>query len=266
MVKSLLVTRRRDGRVRPFVFSSWVVVVVVVVVVHLLGLQTRRRRQRAGVSHCRAKLSIGRLHLDQLLAAERYYTVCTLPHFAVSVKESVEMAGLVNNNLWNLCRSGELDQVKAALEAGADPNTTEGQWSWTCLMVAVWNRHVDMVDLLLSHPRIDVNAKDIHLDTALHLVFSNEAILHKLLATPGLLLNEKNSTGETPIMSAARRGWVGAVKLMAAKEQVDLDVRDIEGRSLEEMGLRFGNAELAQVVVEARQRRRWGEFIIHPSE
>ena len=123
-------------------------------------------------------------------------------------------------------------------------------------MKAVYDERVDLVDLLLSHPRIDVNAKDIHLDTALHLVFSNEAILHKLLATPGLLLNEKNSTGETPIMSAARRGRVGAVKLMAAKEQVDLDERDIEGRSLEEMGLRYGNAELAQVVLEARQRRR----------
>ena len=57
-----------------FFFLFWVVVVVVVVV-HLLGLQTKRSRQRAGVSHCRAKLSIGRLHLDQLLAAERYYTV-----------------------------------------------------------------------------------------------------------------------------------------------------------------------------------------------
>ena len=70
----------------------------------LLFLQTRRRRQRAGVSHCRAKLSIGRLHLDQLLAAERYYTVHTLPHFAVSVKESVEMAGEQHAepvSLWN---------------------------------------------------------------------------------------------------------------------------------------------------------------------
>ena len=251
-----------------FFFLFWVVVVVVVVV-HLLGLQTRRRRQRAGVSHCRAKLSIGRLHLDQLLAAERYYTVHTLPHFAVSVKESVEMAGLVNN-LWILCRSGQLDQVKAALEAGADPNTTEGQWNWTCLMVAVYDERADIVDLLLSHPSIDVNAKDSELDTALHkaCLFFNEAILHKLLATPGLLLNEKNWLGETPIMSAARLGRVGAVKLMAAKEQVDLDLRDIQGRSLEEMGLHYRTrrAELTQVVLEARQRRRWGEFIIHQSE
>ena len=213
--------------------------------------------------HCRAKLSIGRPHLVQLLAAERYCTA----HAAPSVKESVEMAGLVDN-LWSLCRSGTLDQVKAALEAGADPNTTEGQWNWTCLMVAVYDERADIVDLLLSHPSIDVNAKDIGLDTALHLVFSNEAILHKLLATPGLLLNEKNWLGETPIMSAARLGRVGAVKLMAAKEQVDLDLRDIQGRSLEEMGLHYRTrrAELTQVVLEARQRRRWGEFIIHQSE
>ena len=183
------------------------------------------------------------------------------------MKESVEMAGLVNDSLWNLCRSGQLDQVKAALEAGADPNTT-GPWNWTCLMEAVFGRHVDLVDLLLSHPRIDVNVKNTNLGTALHqaCVSFNEAILHKILATPGLLLNEKNSRGETPIMIAVRFGRVGAVKLMVAKEQVDLDVKDNEGRSLEEMGLHWGDAELAQVVLEARQRRRWGEFIIHPSE
>ena len=73
------------GPFKMFFFPLLVVVVVVivvvavfVVVVHLLGLQTKRRRQRAGVSHCRAKLSIGRLHLVQLLAAERYCTVHTL--------------------------------------------------------------------------------------------------------------------------------------------------------------------------------------------
>jgi len=177
------------------------------------------------------------------------------------VKESVEMAGLV----WNLCRSGTLDQVKAALEAGADPNTTDewanmwGEPVWTCLMKAVYDQRVDLVDVLLSQPSIDVNAKmGSGLDTALHTacLFSNEAILHKILATPGLLLNERNSTGDTPIMSAVRFGWVGAVKLMAAKEQVDLDVRGIEGRSLEEMGFHWENAECAQVVVEARRRRR----------
>ena len=243
----------------------------------LLFLQTRRRRQRAGVSHCRAKLSIGRLHLDQLLAAERYCTCTVHIHAAPSVKESVEMAGLVDN-LWNLCRSGTLDQVKAALEAGADPNTTGespqhdwGEPTWTWLMTAVYDKRVDLVDLLLSQPSIDVNAKaGSRLGTALHTacLFFNEAILHKLLATPGLLLNEKNWLGETPIMSAARLGRVGAVKLMAAKEQVDLDLRDIQGRSLEEMGLHYRTrrAELTQVVLEARQRRRWGEFIIHQSE
>ena len=113
------------------------------------------------------------------------------------------------------------------------------------------------MDQLLSQPSIDVNAKaGSRLGTALHTacLFFNEAILHKILATPGLLLNERNSTGDTPIMSAVRYGIVGAVKLMAAKEQVD-------------------PFYMTQVMLEARQRRkiwlkwrRWGEFIIHQSE
>ena len=139
-------------------------------------------------------------------------------------------------------------------------------------MTAVYDKRVDLVDLLLSQPSIDVNAKaGSRLGTALHTacLFFNEAILHKILATPGLLLNERNSTGDTPIMCAVRLSWVGAVKLMAAKEQVDLDVKDYEGRSLEEMNPFY----MTQVVLEARQRRkiwlkwrRWGEFIIHQSE
>merc|ERR1712013_732876 len=39
---------------------------------------------------------------------------------------------------------------------------------WTCLMKAVYDERVDLVDLLLSQPSIDVNAKNSVLDTALH--------------------------------------------------------------------------------------------------
>ena len=182
------------------------------------------------------------------------------------------MTGLVNN-LFQLCEAGRLDLVKEALEAGADPNITGYGWNTTCLMVAVIKGHTGVVNLLLEHPAIKVNAKDSHGWTALHLATLflphsavGIAILHKILATTGILLNEKTALGDTPIMFSARSGPIEALRMMAAMEEVDLEVLDEQGRSLEEISI-HQRADRAQVVQEARQRRRWdvnNNFLISP--
>ena len=96
---------------------------------------------------------------------------------------------------------------------------------------------MEVVDLLLAQPDIDVNAKSWGNDKALHLTCRrrNIAILSKLLAVPGILVNERDSNGRTPIMSATKPE---AVLVMAASEDVDLDVRSRNGRSLEDLAHR----------------------------
>ena len=77
--------------------------------------------------------------------------------------------------------------------------------------------------------------------TALHYVCgsSNIAILKKLLTfRPGLLLNERSNNGLVPIAWAIRFGNVEAVRMMAAVPEVDLEVIDKQGRSLEEHAIR----------------------------
>ena len=73
--------------------------------------------------------------------------------------------------------------------------------------------------------------------TALHHAVdrSSVAILKKLLLAPGILVNEKGRLGRTPIMVAARSGFTEAVYLLAAVEEVDLDVKDDQGNGLEEI-------------------------------
>ena len=151
-----------------------------------------------------------------------------------------EMAEQQNNLLEN-CKYGRLEEVRKALQAGADPNTTGGRFSSTCLMEAAGNNHDEVVALLLSSPGIQVNAKDLDWRTnedwtALHFAcgYGCLASLSKLLAAPGLQLNLRHKDGYTPIMTAIFRGKTEAVLQMAAVREVDLDVKDNQGRSLEE--------------------------------
>ena len=143
------------------------------------------------------------------------------------------------NNLWEICRDGKLVEVSEALQAGADPNTKGGCRvdgslvdSVTCLMVAIGRSHEEVVDLLLVQPGIEVNAKDSRKETALYYACrgGNVVILSKLLAVPGILVNERNyyNHGWSPIMEAVFQGKPDVVRMMAAVDKVVLDV-ELEG-------------------------------------
>ena len=165
----------------------------------------------------------------------------------------------LHQNLWKNCKEGKLREARQALEAGTNPNTT-GDRNMTCLMVAVENNHDQVVALLLAKPGIQVkqsilpldlvlsspspgiqvNARDKMNFTALHWAcqMGSVASLTILLAVPGLLLNERNSGGWTPILAAIFYGKTEAVRLMAQVKEVDLDVKDSHNRSLEDIASR----------------------------
>jgi len=174
------------------------------------------------------------------------------------------MAEQLNNLLWEKCKDGKVEEVREALQAGADPNTTRGILDDTCLMVAAYYNHDEVLALLLA-AGADVNAKSNYNRTALRKACSSGSLasLSKLLATPGVQLNERDRRGRTPIMEAIEYGHTEAVRQMAAVKEVDLDVKDNQGRSLEvslEESIRWpvrrAAPAIVQVLEEARQRRR----------
>ena len=100
--------------------------------------------------------------------------------------------------------------------------------------------------MLLAQPDIEVNAKDNSDSTALHWACApgNVAILNQLLAVPGILVNERErELGWTPIMAAIELARLDIVRVMAAVEKVDLDVRDDRGLSLEDLAYRCAKCD-----------------------
>ena len=144
------------------------------------------------------------------------------------------------NNLYEKCISGRVEEVREALAAGADPNTRGGFVNNTCLMVAASGNHNGVVELLLSTQGIQVNAKNETGSTALHkaCLRGSLAAIALIVKSPGVLLNERDNYGNTPIMFAISRRQTQAVLQMAAVPDVCLDVKDNQGRSLEEIANR----------------------------
>ena len=173
------------------------------------------------------------------------------------------------------CKKGDLEGVKAALKSGIDVNTMDED-GYTGLMLAISFNHNSVVKFLLKTPSIDVNQKNDWGSFALNNAVYNSNIealkllldfpsidvnsvdnygnslvgCHKidvlklLLSHPGLTsltLNQKQKkNGATPVMVAAMRNKLEHLAVLAADLRVDLDTKDKEGRSLEDMA-RWGN-------------------------
>ena len=67
--------------------------------------------------------------------------------------------------LYECCLKGRLEEARQVLKKGADPNSQHCDWSTlncpnlSCLKMAVRSNYPELVSLLLSHPRIDVNQR-----------------------------------------------------------------------------------------------------------
>ena len=157
-----------------------------------------------------------------------------------------------------MCLNGKVYEVKEALAKGGDPNSRGfprhqgscgtmccyGTWGQTPLMVATIGNHPEVVALLLSQREIEVNAKSIPFcQTALHFAVEkgSDAALSLLLAAPGLDPNGRDETGfarSTPMQDAVEYGNMNAMRLMASRAEVDLDVKNPQGKGLEELAYR----------------------------
>jgi ankyrin repeat protein len=139
--------------------------------------------------------------------------------FEVWAGISFKMNETMTRKFLSACRMGKADAVRNMI---ADPNfdvnvrLPGGQWA---LREAVENVKIDIVEMLLAHPRIDVNQIDLAWDSALHravVIYGGKGkqILEMLLAHPDIDVNIMTRRifepdgGMTPLMYAREHAHV----------------------------------------------------------
>ena len=141
-------------------------------------------------------------------------------------------------SLIKLCKEGDLEGVKAALQRGADVNTRDNKGQ-SALHGAVRSSCIDALELLLSHTNINVNIVGNDGESAVHHAVDKNNIeaLKLLLNHPGLTaltLNQKdNKFGEAPVMRAVDEEKRECLELLAADLRVDLDTTNTWGNGLD---------------------------------
>ena len=66
------------------------------------------------------------------------------------------MAEDLNGMFLARCLENNLEDVKSCLSQGADVNTVSQDGCWSGLTWAAYNDHMELLDILLSHPDIEV--------------------------------------------------------------------------------------------------------------
>ena len=137
-----------------------------------------------------------------------------------------------------LFKPEDLEEAKQLLKGGADPNANRRPYhpNIPCLALAVLKKNVELVELLLMQPGINVNQRNENENAALHFACRRggpEAILKMLLNNPEIDLNPRNMKGETPIMHAFYYGNVKAIRRLAFDPLVELDIKSEWGDTLD---------------------------------
>ena len=137
-------------------------------------------------------------------------------------------------SLVELCKEGDLEGVKAALQSGADVNSKDEK-GITGLMWAVVTKNNEVLKMLLSVPNLNVNSVAYGGLSALHAAVGRETndieALKLLLNVPNINVNIVDSEGESVVHWAVKYEHIEELKLLLDVPNIDLNIVDIKGES-----------------------------------
>ena len=159
------------------------------------------------------------------------------------------------------CFSGKLDEVSACLTLKADVNAKSEDGFWSALTIAVHMNKPELLEVLLSHPNIDVNLTSSH---ASHqsgniyqwtpLMFAcfwgNTNIVSRLAKVPKVDLKYRDNFGDTAAHKACEKGHTECVRILAGTGGLDWTRGNRRGQTPLFLAVDGRHADILKIIVK----------------
>jgi ankyrin repeat protein len=165
--------------------------------------------------------------------------------FVLSSVSALSVAGSYEDFFIAL-QNDQVKVVSSLLNRGFDPNTVNLK-AEPALLNAMNVGALTSAEVLLRHPKIDVNVRNAHGETALML-----ACLKGHVALAKLLISKQadvNQPGWTPLHYAATGGHVELIQILL-EESAYIDAESPNGTTPLMMAARYGSAKATQLLID----------------
>ena len=165
--------------------------------------------------------------------------------FALSSVSALSVAGSYED-FFIAIQNDQVKVVSNLLNRGFDPNTVNLK-AEPALLNALNVGALTSAEILVRHPKIDVNVRNAHGETALML-----ACLKGHVALAKLLISKQadvNQPGWTPLHYAATGGHVELIQILL-EESAYIDAESPNGTTPLMMAARYGSAKATQLLID----------------
>lgn len=151
-------------------------------------------------------------------------------------------------------RNGHVEVARILLDAGASPTPENDGYDESDLspfLLACGSGNVELVNLFLDHPEVDVHMTSGNGKGALHLAAEGGNVaVSQVLIDKGCEIEAREEEGRCPLMVAAQYGHLAIVELLM-KNNADIDAEEEEGATSLWMAAQEGHASIVKYLLEA---------------
>lgn len=152
---------------------------------------------------------------------------------------------------------GDLNKVKELLKLGADINAVgypleDHGKRYSSLILAAEKGHLELFEILLCTPSVNINQKDYYGFTALHKASDSgeEKMVELLIGKEGINLNEQDTKfGFTPLYLASWGGYTKVVKKLLGEPGIWVNVKDKNGQTALHKSSSSGHTEVVKILL-----------------
>ena len=128
------------------------------------------------------------------------------------------------------CHKNNIKEVKRQIARGVDVNAKSGSCNDFGLYSAAWSNYVELSEILLSHPDIDVNNQDVVGLSSLMIACAKGSVevTKNLVEAPGIDVNcQDDLSGNTAAIWAMIQNHAGCVEILSKNPEVDWNMTEV---------------------------------------